>query len=311
ASMVQGLPSLQSVSQCAKHAPARSPWPRWACKAFSLIVMVWKLSGLPGGMWHIWTWALPAYAAEAVRANSANRVGSLKLLRFMCFSFLITASRQRRGGACLRPRPAMIAGGGKLHPFGKQAIEGVVYQHLSVRLDKAPGDGVYGNRISRVGGRIERVFAAGELAHFERAGDVVAAVAHRVQRDVHAADVEKRVVLVEHEGEDDSLEAVAAVLLPTSLLVGKIKERLERAGGEKGSVGLERPERRGAARFIHQIGPGAIPRETAGEQRGGRAAEQADEEQGANKRFHKESPLPRQGDRRDSVEAQKRGGYPL
>jgi hypothetical protein len=56
---------------------------RWACKAFSLMVMVWKLPGLPGGMWQTWTLASPAQAVEAVRANSAIRIARQIRVRFI------------------------------------------------------------------------------------------------------------------------------------------------------------------------------------------------------------------------------------
>src|SRR6185436_11643322 len=84
---------------------------------------------------------------------------------------------------------------------------------LPVRPHAAAGNGVGGNGIAGIGGGIERILLAGELAHLQRAGDVVAPSAHRVQEDVDAADVQELVVLIEHEGEDHSLEAVVAVLL--------------------------------------------------------------------------------------------------
>src|SRR6476661_10876271 len=77
---------------------------------------------------------------------------------------------------------------------------------LSVRLHAAAGDGVGGDGIAGIGAGIERILTAGELAHLQRAGDVVASVAHGVQGNVDAADVEEAAVVVEHEGEDDSLE---------------------------------------------------------------------------------------------------------
>src|SRR6185295_4198782 len=148
ASMVQALPSLQSVSQLAKHAPARSPCPKWADKALSLMVMVWKLLGFPGGMWHTWTFALPAHAAEADKANSAIRTENLKPLPFIYFSFSFppvnagplhsTLSKRRRGGACLRPKFSRVSGGGKLRPYGKQATPGVVANPYPCAFTRRP-----------------------------------------------------------------------------------------------------------------------------------------------------------------------------
>ena len=40
------------------HGPSLSPWAKWAFRALSLISIVWKLDGLPGGMWQTFTFLL-------------------------------------------------------------------------------------------------------------------------------------------------------------------------------------------------------------------------------------------------------------
>jgi hypothetical protein len=68
-SMVHLFPSSQSVAHTLLQGPATSPCARWAASAFSLMTIVWKFAGFPGGMWQTST-----FEAGAADTGTASKV---------------------------------------------------------------------------------------------------------------------------------------------------------------------------------------------------------------------------------------------
>lgn len=80
-------------------------------------------------------------------------------------------------------------------------------------------------------------------------------MAHPVEDDVHAGDVEERAAGVEREVEEDALGACGAVALPRPLLAAEVEDLLGRALAEERAVGPQGPDTLGAATLLGQVGP--------------------------------------------------------